>query len=81
MLDHVLYVNEENGYAVAVVRTYAGRGDSRTVTIVGSLAGLEIGSAIRARGRFEKHPRFGEQFKVEECETLRPAGGSRILRL
>src|SRR5262245_33131856 len=79
-LDHVLYVNEENGYSVAVVRTYAGRGDSRTVTIVGSLAGLEIGSAIRAHGRFEKHPRFGEQFKVEDYETLRPAGAFALER-
>ena len=79
-LDHVLYVNEENGYAVAVVRTYAGRGDSKTVTIVGSLAGLEIGSAIRAHGRFEKHPRFGEQFKVEDYETLRPAGAFALER-
>ncbi|HEY2484622.1 MAG TPA: ATP-dependent RecD-like DNA helicase [Candidatus Binataceae bacterium] len=79
-LDHVLYVNEENGYAVAVVRTYAERDDSRTVTIVGSLAGLEIGSAIRVRGRFEKHPRFGEQFKVEDYETLRPAGAFALER-
>src|SRR5215469_8453811 len=79
-LDHVLYVNEENGYAVAVVRTIAERGDSRTVTVVGNLAGLEIGSAIRVRGRFEKHPRFGEQFRVEDYETLRPAGAFALER-
>jgi exodeoxyribonuclease V alpha subunit len=79
-LDHVLYVNEESGYAVAVVKTHAGRGDSRTVTIVGSLVGLEIGSAIRAHGRFEKHPKFGEQFKVEDYETLRPAGAFALER-
>ena len=79
-LDHVLYVNEENGYAVAVVRTFAERGDSRTVTLVGNLAGLEIGSAIRARGRFEQHPRFGEQFRVEDYETLRPAGAFALER-
>ncbi len=41
-LDHVLYVNEENGYAVAVVKTDADNGVARTVTMVGDLAGLEI---------------------------------------
>jgi len=73
-LDHVLYVNEENGYAVAVVKTDADNGVARTVTMVGDLAGLEIGSGIRARGRFEKHPRFGDQFHVVDVETIRPAG-------
>ena len=73
-LDHVLYVNDENGYAVAVIKTYAEHGDTKSVTIVGNFAGLEIGSGIRARGRFEKHRLYGEQFKVEDFETVRPAG-------
>src|SRR5208282_484316 len=73
-LDHILYVNDQSGYAVAVIKTYAGSGDTRAVTIIGNLAGLEIGSGIRARGRFEKHPRFGEQFRVADFETIRPAG-------
>jgi exodeoxyribonuclease V alpha subunit len=79
-LDHLLYVNDESGYAVAVVKSYAGAGDTRSVTIIGNLAGLEIGSGIRARGHFEKHPRYGEQFRVEEFETLRPAGVAALER-
>ncbi|MGO9606939.1 MAG: ATP-dependent RecD-like DNA helicase [Candidatus Binataceae bacterium] len=73
-LDHILYVNDQSGYAVAVIKTYAGNGDTKAVTMVGNLAGLEIGSGIRAHGRFEKHPRFGEQFRVADFETIRPAG-------
>jgi exodeoxyribonuclease V alpha subunit len=73
-LDHLLYVNDSTGYGVAVVKSYAGAGDTRTVTMVGNLAGLEIGSGIRARGSFEKHPRYGEQFHVSDLQTLRPAG-------
>ncbi|HUY39312.1 MAG TPA: AAA family ATPase, partial [Candidatus Binataceae bacterium] len=72
-LDHLLYVNDSTGYGVAVVKAYAGSGDTRTITMVGNLAGLEIGSGIRAHGAFEKHPRYGEQFKVTEFETVRPA--------
>jgi exodeoxyribonuclease V alpha subunit len=79
-LDHILYVNDQNGYAVAVVKTYADRGSVRSVTMVGSLAGLEIGSGIRATGRFEKHPRFGEQFRVDDFETVRPAGVAALER-
>jgi exodeoxyribonuclease V alpha subunit len=79
-LDHLLYVNDQSGYAVAVVKSYGGAGDTRSITMIGNLAGLEIGSGIRARGHFEKHPRYGEQFRVEEFETLRPAGVAALER-
>ena len=52
----------------------------RRVTVVGSLAGLEIGAGLRLRGRFEKHPRYGEQFRVEDFETVRPAGVAALER-
>jgi exodeoxyribonuclease V alpha subunit len=79
-LDYLLYVNDESGYAVAVVKAESDGGATRSVTMIGNLAGLEIGSGIRARGRFEKHPRYGEQFRVEEFETLRPAGVAALER-
>jgi exodeoxyribonuclease V alpha subunit len=79
-LDHVLYVNDQSGYAVAVVKTDAHNGDARSVTVVGALAGLEVGSGIRARGRFERHPRFGEQFRVIDYEVARPAGVAALER-
>ena len=61
-LDQLLYVNEQSGYAVAVLE----RSDEvlrRRVTVVGSLAGLDIGMELRLRGRFERHPKHGEQFR------------------
>jgi exodeoxyribonuclease V alpha subunit len=74
-LDQILYVNETNGYIVAVVETNgedsAGR---QRLTVVGNLGAIEIGSGLRLSGRFEKHPRYGEQFRVEDFETLKPAG-------
>src|SRR5260370_6281939 len=82
ILDQVLFANDNNGYMVAVV-VVAGtgeHGDFRRVTVVGNLAGLEVGSTIRAEGGFEKHPRFGEQFHVVDFETLRPAGAVAIER-
>ena len=80
ILDHILFENEKNGYSVAVVVVPLEHGDFRRVTVVGNLAGLEVGSTIRALGGFEKHPRFGEQFHVVDFETLRPAGAVAIER-
>ena len=78
-LEQILFVNETNGYVVAVVET--DDSDSRRrVTVVGTLDGLEVGAGLRLSGHFEKHPRYGEQFRVEDCETLRPAGVAALER-
>ena len=79
-LDQVLFVNDNNGYSVAVVVVAGEHGDFRRVTVVGNLAGLEVGSTIRAQGGFEQHPRFGDQFHVVDFETVRPAGAVALER-
>ena len=78
-LDQLLFVNEKSGYAVAVLE----RSDEdlrRRVTVVGSLAGLDVGAGLRLRGRFERHPKYGEQFRVEDFETVRPASVATLER-
>ena len=80
ILDTVLYVNENSGYSVAVIVTPLEHGGDRRVVVVGNLAGVEVGSTIRAQGTYEKHPRFGDQFKVIDFETIRPAGAVAIER-
>jgi len=78
-LDHLLYVNEQTGYSVAAVSMGQGI-ELRRITIVGNFGMLEVGSTIRARGRVERHPRFGDQFKVVDFETIRPAGAVALER-
>lgn len=78
-LEQVLFVNEQSGYAVAVLE----RSDDdlrRRVNIVGNLAGLDVGTGLRMRGRFERHPKYGEQFRVEDYETVRPASVAALER-
>ncbi|MGB3550605.1 MAG: hypothetical protein WA993_07940, partial [Candidatus Binatus sp.] len=60
-LDQVLFVNEKNGYSVAVVVVAGEHGEQRRVTVVGNLSGLEVGSTIRAQGGFEQHKTYGDQ--------------------
>ncbi|HSR58670.1 MAG TPA: ATP-dependent RecD-like DNA helicase, partial [Candidatus Binataceae bacterium] len=69
-----------NGYSVAIVECDSAEGARRRITVVGNLSGIEVGASIRIRGRTEKHPRYGEQFRVLDCETLRPAGVAAIER-
>jgi exodeoxyribonuclease V alpha subunit len=79
-LDHVLYVNESSGYSVAVLECEVPNGVRKRITVVGELGSVEVGAGIRARGRIEKHPRYGEQFRVLDYETIRPAGVAAIER-
>ncbi|HZO82418.1 MAG TPA: ATP-dependent RecD-like DNA helicase [Candidatus Binataceae bacterium] len=78
-LEQVLFVNEQSGYAVAVLE----RSDDelrRRVNVVGNLAGLDVGTGLRLRGRFERHPKYGEQFRVEDYDTIRPASVAALER-
>jgi len=79
-LDQLLYVNEATGYAVAIVERTGDNGLRQRITAVGSLDGIEIGSGLRLTGHFERHPRYGEQFRVEDFETIRPAGVNALER-
>jgi exodeoxyribonuclease V alpha subunit len=79
-LDHVVYINDSNGYSVAILECDSAEGARRRITVVGNLSGIEVGASIRVRGRTEKHPRYGDQFRVLDCETLRPAGVAAIER-
>src|SRR6202050_2948768 len=79
-LDHILYGNESSGYSVAVLECDVPNGVRKRITVVGELGSVEVGAGIRARGRVEKHPRYGEQFRVLDYETIRPAGDAAIER-
>src|SRR5712692_8687616 len=79
-LEQILFVNEANGYVVGLADV-TGEGDThRRVTVVGILGGIEIGATLRLSGHFENHPRYGEQFRVKDYETLRPAGVAALER-
>ncbi len=79
-VDQVLFRNEENGYTVARLEIIEHDELRRHVSIVGLLSSVEVGEGLRLRGRFETHPRFGQQFRVEDYETIRAAGTAAIER-
>jgi len=70
VLERVVYANEESAWSV-VRLTVAGRREP--VTAVGNLLGVQPGESLRLSGRWVLDRRFGEQFRVETFETLKPA--------
>ncbi|HEV8276363.1 MAG TPA: ATP-dependent RecD-like DNA helicase [Streptosporangiaceae bacterium] len=71
VLERVTYANEETGYTIARVATERSGGD--LLTVVGPLAGAQVGESLRLSGRWTSHPRYGRQFEVRSYSTVLPA--------
>ena len=69
-LERITYHNEENGYTVAKLMP---RGRDYTVTVVGRMAGLNIGASVKLWGRWKRHAQYGKQFVVEDYAEQLPA--------
>jgi len=68
VITGVVYKNDENGYAVLEVTD----DDGSELTAVGILSLFEPGERVCMRGEYVEHPVYGEQMKVEHCETILP---------
>ncbi len=69
-LERLTYQNEENGYTVARL---VPRGKTYEVTVVGALAGINVGSLLRLRGVWTTHPQYGKQFEIRSYSIQLPA--------
>lgn len=68
-----IFRNEDNGYTVALIET-----DENVVTITGSFPQNLINETIIAYGEVIKHPKYGEQFKVETYSIILPTNLEQI---
>lgn len=66
-VDHVIYQNKENGYAV-VSLAYGGE----ELVCVGNFRSVEAGETLKLNGTYVEHPVYGHQFKVESCQSTAP---------
>ncbi len=69
-IERITYTNPENGYTIAQVKV---RGEKRVVSVVGNLIEPLPGEIIELQGRWKIHPKYGEQFEVQEYRTTVPA--------
>jgi exodeoxyribonuclease V alpha subunit len=70
VLERITFQNEENGYTVAKVLP---KGKVQAVTVVGALAGVQIGELIVLHGSWGNHQQYGRQFEVHSYEVKLPA--------
>ena len=73
----LVYLNEENGYAVARVVSPQEPGQ---VTVCGTLGRLVPGEMLSLKGQWKEHLKYGRQFIVSEFEQLFPASVNGIRR-
>src|SRR5512137_274291 len=69
-VERITYFNEENNYTIAKVRI---QGRNELVTVVGTIFSAVPGETLKLKGQWNRHPKYGEQFKVESYESVLPA--------
>ncbi len=74
-VEHVTFHNPENHYTIARLRVEK---TGSLITIVGYLPEARPGETVRVTGRWETHPRFGEQLKTTGFEVLLPTAVEEI---
>jgi exodeoxyribonuclease V alpha subunit len=70
VVDRVIFAAPEDHYAVLRFKI---KGRRQPVILVGALAGVKEGEELQVKGRYARHPRFGEQFQVVWWYAVLPA--------
>jgi exodeoxyribonuclease V alpha subunit len=74
-IQSVVYQSDDGSFCIM----HLVRDDNpEPITVKGFLAGASPGERVRLTGQWEKHPKFGRQFKVEQCMPLLPASAEGI---
>ncbi|MGD8954515.1 MAG: helix-hairpin-helix domain-containing protein, partial [Desulfobacterales bacterium] len=74
-IEHITYTSEETGFTIARVKV-EGRPDP--VTVVGGLLAPTPGEVLQMTGEWVRHPKYGEQFRVEHYQSSIPATADGI---
>lgn len=70
IVERITYNNEENGFSVIKIKS---RGYAELVTVVGNLAAVNVGAAIRLKGDWRHDSKYGKQFSVVDYRETVPA--------
>ena len=70
VVERITFENEDNGFSVIKIKS---KGYSDLVTVVGSLAAVNVGSIIRLKGEWKMDSKFGKQFAAQDYRETLPA--------
>lgn len=70
VVERITYENEDTGYSVIKIKS---KGYIDLITVVGSMATINVGSVVTLKGLWVSNPKYGRQFEVKEWEESLPA--------
>lgn len=70
VVERITYVNEENGFYVIKIKS---KGFPDLVTVVGNLASVNVGSAVKVKGDWRHDSKYGKQFSAADYRETIPA--------
>ena len=77
VLERIIFFNEENHYTIAELKPESARGDpaaaAGTVTVVGTLPGVQCGETLQLTGEWTRHAQHGAQFKILSHKSALPS--------
>ena len=74
-LEHITFYNHKTHYLIARLRSKATKS---TISVLGYMPAPNLGETVELAGRWQAHPRYGQQFKFETYDILLPATTSEI---
>mgnify|MGYP004561908837 CR=1 FL=1 len=74
-VEQIIFNNEANGYTVLELNT-----EQEMIAVVGILPYVSCGETLRIIGTWVNHPTFGDQFKAETFERIKPSTAADILK-
>ena len=75
-VEHIVYQNSENGYAVAEIETEYGELE----TVFGIMPLISEGEQLTVYGQYVNSPKYGRQFKVDSYEKHLPKTVNMIIK-
>ena len=70
VVERITYQNDDNGYSVIKVKA---KGFADLVTVVGSMAAVNVGCVLSMQGEWKTDAKYGRQFSVIKWEETLPA--------
>jgi exodeoxyribonuclease V alpha subunit len=70
VVERITYQNDDTGYCVIKVKA---KGFNDLVTVIGSMAGINVGCVLSMRGEWKTDSKYGKQFSVTNWEETLPA--------
>lgn len=74
VVEYITYQNMENGYTVLEFSS-----DGELFTATGNVSDLYCGEKVTLTGRWNVHPTFGKQLKIEVCQREMPETAADML--